>query len=254
MSVDPLAEKYPGIGGYVYVANNPVNAIDPDGRDIVYLNKVGSIIKVVNDGKSQIVIIDGGKTRLLSDYSIGRSWFGLNNRNRQVVANIGGYYGRKMEINGVGASYVSSGIAHFDPKDNGIWIAPGVDGKVSSSLNDKNNLMNVLFHEGKHREDDLNGVNSTYESHASVYISQMGNSSFSKATEDFQDGMVGNMLNYIIGVENIKVRGELIDNFNDTNVGGYKLDKSYRSGYGWGVSKNGGTKEYLNPVKPKSPN
>lgn len=35
LSVDPLAEKYPGINPYVYVANNPVNFVDPDGRKIV---------------------------------------------------------------------------------------------------------------------------------------------------------------------------------------------------------------------------
>jgi RHS repeat-associated protein len=32
LSVDPLAEKYPNIGSYVYCANNPVKYIDPDGR------------------------------------------------------------------------------------------------------------------------------------------------------------------------------------------------------------------------------
>lgn len=35
MSVDPLADKYPSISPYAYVANNPINAIDPDGRQIV---------------------------------------------------------------------------------------------------------------------------------------------------------------------------------------------------------------------------
>ena len=34
VSVDPLAEKYRNVGGYVYVANNPINFIDPDGRYI----------------------------------------------------------------------------------------------------------------------------------------------------------------------------------------------------------------------------
>lgn len=33
--MDPLAEKYPGINPYVYVANNPMNFVDPDGRKIV---------------------------------------------------------------------------------------------------------------------------------------------------------------------------------------------------------------------------
>ncbi|WP_372474891.1 RHS repeat-associated core domain-containing protein [Capnocytophaga sp. ARDL2] len=34
ISVDPMAEEYRNIGGYVYTANNPINFIDPDGREI----------------------------------------------------------------------------------------------------------------------------------------------------------------------------------------------------------------------------
>jgi RHS repeat-associated protein len=34
LSVDPLAEKYPGVGSYVYCYNNPVKFVDPDGRAI----------------------------------------------------------------------------------------------------------------------------------------------------------------------------------------------------------------------------
>ncbi|WP_240601629.1 RHS repeat domain-containing protein [Flavobacterium columnare] len=45
LNIDPLAEKYPNISPYAYVANNPINAIDPDGRDIIFLtrNNDGSV-------------------------------------------------------------------------------------------------------------------------------------------------------------------------------------------------------------------
>ncbi|MDR1726285.1 MAG: hypothetical protein LBR28_07855 [Bacteroidales bacterium] len=34
LSVDPLMHKYPHLSPYVYCANNPVNAIDPNGKEI----------------------------------------------------------------------------------------------------------------------------------------------------------------------------------------------------------------------------
>ena len=37
-SPDPMAEKYPGLSTYAYAGNNPGNAVDPDGRDILLIN------------------------------------------------------------------------------------------------------------------------------------------------------------------------------------------------------------------------
>ena len=59
LSVDPHAEKHPNINPYVYVANNPINAIDPDGRDIVVLSygasrrghKFGHLAMLIGDEK-----------------------------------------------------------------------------------------------------------------------------------------------------------------------------------------------------------
>jgi len=38
MNVDPLAERYLSASPYTYVSNTPINALDPDGRYIIYRN------------------------------------------------------------------------------------------------------------------------------------------------------------------------------------------------------------------------
>lgn len=38
LSRDPLESKYPGLSPYSFVANTPLIAIDPDGRDIIFVN------------------------------------------------------------------------------------------------------------------------------------------------------------------------------------------------------------------------
>ena len=37
LSVDPMADKYPGVSPYTYCGNNPVKLVDPDGREIYLL-------------------------------------------------------------------------------------------------------------------------------------------------------------------------------------------------------------------------
>lgn len=37
-TIDPLAEKYYSISPYAWCAGNPVNAVDPDGRVVVFIN------------------------------------------------------------------------------------------------------------------------------------------------------------------------------------------------------------------------
>src|SRR5699024_6579637 len=54
LSVDPLAEKYPGWSPYNYTLLNPVKLIDPDGRMVLppstHTDEDGNVITVYDDG------------------------------------------------------------------------------------------------------------------------------------------------------------------------------------------------------------
>ena len=64
LSVDPMADKYPGISPYAYCAWNPVKLVDPDGMEIII----------------------PGKTSI--SYSIGMSTNGLSGFQKRVVKSL----------------------------------------------------------------------------------------------------------------------------------------------------------------------
>ena len=64
LSPDPLREKYPDKTTYAYVANNPINAIDPDGRRLRLTNNIS---KGLNN-LAQIIATDIGE--ILVDHLI----------------------------------------------------------------------------------------------------------------------------------------------------------------------------------------
>ena len=68
LSVDPLASKYPSMSPYMYVAGNPINLVDPDGKQIGdFINENGK--KIGNDGLAdgKVYIIKTSQTEFDGD-------------------------------------------------------------------------------------------------------------------------------------------------------------------------------------------
>ena len=63
ISREPLFEKYPTFSPYAYCANNPVNVIDPDGRDTVYFNLKLNKIKTIECEGSNVYMLAITKNR-----------------------------------------------------------------------------------------------------------------------------------------------------------------------------------------------
>lgn len=84
LSVDPLADKYPNISPYAYCGWNPINAIDPDGREEWELDvNTGKFQNIGNKGGSvtdyySVGTYDGDKFSSYSDYVIERGDGAIN--------------------------------------------------------------------------------------------------------------------------------------------------------------------------------
>lgn len=81
LSVDPAANEYPGISPYAFVNNNPINAIDPDGRRILFVNgyyNTGSL--------SEYAGSVGGKGYWQGNFEgAAQKFFGGTNTNNQYI-------------------------------------------------------------------------------------------------------------------------------------------------------------------------
>ncbi len=135
LSVDPLAEKYPGMSSYGYCADNPVKYVDPDGRNplvwwAVRRAGIGAIVDIAVQVASEW--IQGGGT--FSD-----AWDRLEIDVFQVVRSAGEnlvqgkYTSAALSAAGDMISYM---LSNDDWTWEGAFLAAG-EGGVSSLLGDK---------------------------------------------------------------------------------------------------------------------
>lgn len=143
--VDPHAENYANITPYAYVANNPVNHIDPDGRDIIY-NTSSAVNK--KTGVTTVTVTANVTLKVLNNSHLDQSAF--NSR-----------------VNDFKSSLASSLTGHYaDPNNKKVQFvfqAGTIDVQVASSMkqvNPHDNLMVMV--------DDVTGTTSTGGARAGV--------------------------------------------------------------------------------------
>ena len=67
LSVDPMADKYPGLSPYNYCAWNPIKLVDPDGEQLTdFKDKNGNLIIHTEDGSNAVFKLTG--TNLTNEY------------------------------------------------------------------------------------------------------------------------------------------------------------------------------------------
>lgn len=88
-SPDPLAEKYYHVSPYVYCLNNPVNAIDPDGKKVVFKSNsskqfkenFAQAVNYLNSHKSAQLLYQLEKSENIYYIAEGeRNYFGINSK------------------------------------------------------------------------------------------------------------------------------------------------------------------------------
>jgi RHS repeat-associated protein len=142
LSVDPLADKYPGISPYAYCNWNPIKYVDPDGKKIV----VGSW------------------------YGRALAKLGFNNYEAKVQSHLQELKGMDPELNKMIADLENSSIDfhikhdnnnsnHYNPNTKEIDYDP--DNYIRKNGEERPPEA-ALAHELGHAENDMNGTSVTY--------------------------------------------------------------------------------------------
>ena len=230
LSTDPMELKYPNVSTYAYCLNSPISAIDYNGADLIYVNNQNQITKVVADGKDDITLTFlNGQKIAFSDIKFQVSnwlFFGdKNSDNRQLVANVVGYYANKMGISKVGASGSSRGnnvTMFFSNKENLILLNPTLDGTCHDAMGNKHNLMNAIYHEGLHQINKKNNIIENHYTHAKLVLETSLHSSYSNCTEEYKTGQMGYFAHLIMNAYYNGYQQEslqLITDYNKANLG-----------------------------------
>ena len=143
---DPLAEKRYGISPYAYVSNNPVNRIDPDGRDDWHLHKMTGMTEWMDKSEEHMLHAldkDGNRTGI-----------SLTIKDRSVFDQLAGGGGKKG----------SPSFAHGKPSDLASVFLFAADNSNAEWRFSRYNAGNG----------DQYAIGTAHDSHLAIDAAQMG--------------------------------------------------------------------------------
>ena len=227
--MDPKAEDYYEVSPYTYCHDDPVNRVDPDGKDD-YFSTSGQYIKTVGTGADIYI----GKTNF-RDLNL------MSDRNMKVAARVIGHYARqvgiKYNMNGgtgkVGISNVyrkDNDIAAFTTRNGDIFMNR-IDGKLHPMMYNSHNLSSTLEHESMHKQDRTTlgkDYNLTQGHHAEIIINQMKSDIFSNTTSEYKHSVVETLSKYMESTYNNKKLFYSLLNKSNTILSKYSI-KLYNS-------------------------
>ena len=102
LSVDPMADKYPGVSPYAYCAWNPIKLVDPDREDIYQLDVSTGLLKL------------SARTKDKTDKIIAGSYQGIGRaksfeEKASITFSKGVLDGKKIKITQKQASFLRTG-------------------------------------------------------------------------------------------------------------------------------------------------
>ena len=144
LSVDPMADKYPGLSPYAYCAWNPVKLVDSDGREIVFEDDKVKVLfeQVYNNVKNRMSKLENSgfkKKRDIREYEqLKEIYTSLNDVKESSIVF---YYKTKSNEDNI----LSGGHTYGEK---------GIDGILVEVLEGREN---TLVHETRHASGYING-------------------------------------------------------------------------------------------------
>ncbi len=141
--MDPLAEMYRGIGGYVYVANNPINFIDPTGMHI----ELGNILNNEEHAKAFLIFATTKEGKqFLDSYASKGQEFSYKGSVFYKAEENGKYHNKGINLNySIGNSTKGSSTSH-QITNNGLNINVAI-AKKGFGLKIINSMLHPNFSE-----------------------------------------------------------------------------------------------------------